>query len=70
MNVSCRPGIKNYLSEGNYMDADAARMLTLKMLKGNYDGLKDPHSILLSASTAKAIFGNEDPMDKADEDRE
>jgi putative ABC transport system permease protein len=50
--------------EGNYMDADAARMLTLKMLKGNYDGLKDPHSILLSASTAKAIFGNEDPMNK------
>ena len=57
-------GDKKLSVEGNYMDADAARMLTLKMLKGNYDGLKDPHSILLSASTAKAIFGNEDPMDK------
>src|SRR5687768_115268 len=57
-------GDKKLSVEGNYMDADAARMLTLKMLKGNYDGLKDPHSILLSASAAKSIFGNEDPMDK------
>ena len=38
--------------------------LSLKMMKGTEDGLKDPHSILLSASTAKAIFGNEDPMNK------
>lgn len=57
-------GDKKISFEGNYMDADAARMLTLKMLKGTYDGLKDPHSILLSASTARAIFGNDDPMDK------
>jgi ABC-type antimicrobial peptide transport system permease subunit len=57
-------GDKKLSIDGNYMDADAARMLTLKMLKGNYDGLKDPHSILLSASTAKAIFGNDNPMDK------
>ncbi|HKO82306.1 MAG TPA: ABC transporter permease, partial [Chitinophagaceae bacterium] len=57
-------GEKSVSIEGNFMDADAARMLTLKMLKGTYDGLKDPHSILIAASTAKAIFGNEDPMNK------
>ena len=57
-------GDKKISIEGNFMDADAARMLTLKMLKGTYDGLKDPHSILIAASTAKAIFGNEDPMNK------
>ncbi len=34
------------------------------MLKGNTNGLNDPSSILLSASTAKAYFGNADPMDK------
>jgi ABC-type antimicrobial peptide transport system permease subunit len=34
------------------------------MLKGSAGGLKDPHSILLSASTATAIFGNEDPLNK------
>src|SRR6266536_2759996 len=46
------------------MQKDAARMLTLKMVEGNYDGLKDMNSILLSASTAKAFFGNEDPLNK------
>ena len=57
-------GDKKLTVEGNFMDVDVARMLTLKMLKGTYDGLKDPHSILIAASTAKAIFGNEDPMNK------
>jgi ABC-type antimicrobial peptide transport system permease subunit len=50
--------------DGNYMDVDAPKLLSLKMLKGNVDGLKDPHSILLSSSTARALFGNEDPMNK------
>jgi ABC-type antimicrobial peptide transport system permease subunit len=40
------------------MEVDAPKMFTLNMLEGSRDGLKDPHSILLSASTAKAIFGN------------
>ena len=50
--------------EGNFMDADAARLLSLKMLKGSDDGLSDPHSILLSSSTAKAIFGSQDPLNR------
>jgi putative ABC transport system permease protein len=58
-------GEKNLAETGNYMDKDAAAMLSLKMLQGNYDGLQDPHSILLSASAAKAIFGDTDPMNKA-----
>jgi putative ABC transport system permease protein len=57
-------GEKNLAVTGNYMDKDAAAMLSLKMLQGNYDGLKDPHSILLAASAAKAIFGDADPMNK------
>jgi ABC-type antimicrobial peptide transport system permease subunit len=63
---------QHILSDGNnkltragiYMDKDAPAMLSLKMLKGNANGLKDPHSILLAASTAKAIFGDGDPMNK------
>ena len=39
-------------------------MFTLNMLKGQRDALKDPSSILISASTAKAFFGNDDPMFK------
>ena len=49
---------KKLTVEGNYMGADAAKMLTLKMIAGSQDGLLDPHSILISASTAKAIFGD------------
>ena len=50
--------------QGNYMDVDIPKMLSLKMLKGNYDGLKELNSVLLSESTAKALFGNVDPMGK------
>jgi hypothetical protein len=39
-------------------------MLTLHMLKGSIDGLKDPSSILLNASLAKTLFGNADPMNR------
>lgn len=49
---------------GNYMDVDMPRMLSLKMLKGNHDGLKELNSVLLSASTAKSLFGTADPMGK------
>jgi putative ABC transport system permease protein len=49
---------------GNYMDVDIPKMLSLKMLKGNYDGLNELNSVLLSESTAKALFGAVDPMGK------
>lgn len=49
---------------GNFFEPDFPDMLTLKMLKGTRSGLKDPASIMLSASTARALFGDADPMDK------
>lgn len=55
---------KTLVVKGNYMDVDAPRLLALKMLKGNWDGLKEPGSILLSLSTAKAFFGEDDPLGK------
>jgi len=57
-------GDKNIKKGGNYMEPGVTDMLSLKMLKGDRDGLKDPASILLSRSTAKAVFGDEDPMGK------
>ena len=39
-------------------------MLSLKMLEGTRAALKDNHSIILSSSTANALFGNTDPMNK------
>ena len=50
---------------GIYFDVDGPRMLSLKMLAGTQQGLQDPHSILLAASTAKALFGDADPLNKA-----
>ena len=60
LSVDNKPFTKN----GIFFEPDAPEMLTLKMLKGTRDGLKDPYSIMLSASTAEAIFGKEDPISK------
>ena len=57
-------GDKFINKSGNYFEPDAPDMLTLKMLKGTRRGLKDPYSIMLSASAAQAVFGNEDPINK------
>ncbi|WP_317170074.1 FtsX-like permease family protein [Rhodocytophaga rosea] len=47
---------------GVFMDPAAPEMFTLKMLEGSWSGLSNPHSVLLSASTAKALFGDKNPM--------
>ena len=43
-------GDKRLTKEGIFFEPQAPEMLTLKMLKGTWDGLKDPASILLSHS--------------------
>ncbi|HKO82119.1 MAG TPA: ABC transporter permease, partial [Chitinophagaceae bacterium] len=53
---------KNLSALGNFMEPDAAHLLTLKMLKGSAAGLQDPFSILLSEPISKAIFGDTDPI--------
>jgi ABC-type antimicrobial peptide transport system permease subunit len=55
---------KHLYKNGIYIDKDGPRILSLKMLKGSADGLSSPNSILLSESTAKAFFGDEDPMEQ------
>ncbi len=47
---------------GNYMEPGITEMLSLNMVKGNRDALQDPTSMLLSESTAMALFGNGNPM--------
>ncbi|WP_031530859.1 ABC transporter permease [Dyadobacter crusticola] len=54
----------SFTQAGNFMSAGAAEMLSLKMISGTASGLRDPATILLSGSTARAIFGNSDPVDK------
>src|SRR5258708_3490877 len=55
---------KNISFTGNFMSPDGPEMLTLRMLTGNRDALKDKSSMLLSASTAKALFGDADAVNK------
>lgn len=57
-------GDKHISKVGNFFEPDAPEMLTLHMLKGTRAGLVDPYSIMLSATTAEAIFGDEDPINK------
>lgn len=49
---------------GNFFEPDFPEMVSLNMLKGTRGGLKDPASIMLSATAAKALFGDADPLDK------
>jgi putative ABC transport system permease protein len=57
-------GEKKFSETGNYVEPVFAEMLSLKMLAGNRDGLKDINAILLSGTLAKNIFGNEEPIGK------
>ncbi|QKZ12833.1 ABC transporter permease [Spirosoma sp. KUDC1026] len=49
---------------GKFMTPGAPEMLSLTMLKGSRAGLTEPASILLSASLARALFGNTNPLHK------
>ncbi len=57
-------GDTRLVKTGNYFEPEITEMLTLKMRSGTRAGLKDPYSILLSASVAQAFFGNADPVNK------
>lgn len=49
---------------GTFMDPEALEMLSFKMVIGDHFSLNDQGSIVLSESTAKALFGDADPMGK------
>ncbi|MBC8111528.1 MAG: ABC transporter permease, partial [Verrucomicrobia bacterium] len=57
-------GEKKLSKSGIYFDVEAPRMLSLKMLQGTNEGLKSPNSILLSETTAKAFFGEANPINQ------
>ena len=56
---------QKFTRAGSFAEPDFPEMMTLKMRSGTRLGLKDPASILLSESTAKALFGDADPLHKA-----
>lgn len=57
-------GDRNFNKNGSYIEPDGPEMLSLRMIQGTRAGLKDPYSIMLSESVAKAYFGDTNPLDK------
>ncbi|MES2893806.1 MAG: ABC transporter permease [Bacteroidota bacterium] len=57
-------GEKKLMQRGLFMEAGGPELLTLKMLKGSREGLNEMSGVLLSASAAKACFGDHDPMNQ------
>lgn len=53
-----------FADPGSYFEPGVIDMLSLNIVHGTKDGLKEMNSILLSESVAKKIFGNEDPINK------
>ncbi|WP_336517737.1 ABC transporter permease [Pollutibacter soli] len=56
---------KHLYKNGIYIDKDGPFILSLKMLKGSRNGLSEPNNILISESTAKAFFGDADPLNQS-----
>ena len=54
----------NISRSGNYMQESALKIFDFKIIKGVENGLKEKNSIMLSESTAKALFGEIDPIGK------
>ena len=57
-------GEKKITQSGNYYEPQITEMLSLSMLKGTRSALRDMHAVILSETAAKALFGNNDPMNK------
>src|SRR5664279_5364829 len=49
---------------GHFIGEDAVSMFSLNILSGNKYPLHELHSLVLTEETAKALFGNENPLDK------
>lgn len=54
----------SFTQPGAFVQVDFPGMIDIDMISGTRDGLQDPTSILLSASVAKAMFGDRDPVNE------
>jgi putative ABC transport system permease protein len=59
-----RIGKTKFSAKGRWVQEDFSPMFSLKLLKGSANALKDPSTMLVSASLAKALFGEKSAMDQ------
>jgi putative ABC transport system permease protein len=58
-------GDKKFYLRGGQTGGDFLKMFQYPLLQGNANtSMKDPYSIVLTESTAKSLFGNENPINK------
>ena len=57
-------GNNTFTKKGEFIENGVIDMFSLKMLRGNKESLNDQQSIIISESTAKALFGNENPINQ------
>jgi len=57
-------GDKNINRNGNYIQEGGPDLLNLNIIEGKKDGLKEKNSIMLSQSTATALFNSENAIGK------
>ena len=57
-------GDKQIKEPGMYVQPDFLPMFSIRLLKGSSASLNEPYSMLMSVSAAKAMFGDEDPVNK------
>jgi len=55
---------KVYIDGGKYAEPGMIKILSLKMIRGDERALNETASIIIDQSTAKKIFGKEDPLNK------
>jgi ABC-type antimicrobial peptide transport system permease subunit len=54
----------HYAKPGTYIQPQFLDIISVKMKAGSRNAIDDPHTILISESLAKTIFGNADPIGK------
>ncbi len=58
-------GSKDLSFSGAYMEPGVLSMLSLKMIYGDWNGLKSLNNVVISESAAKRLFGTENPLGKS-----
>ena len=64
MEYTLRVGESNFIKTGQFIDKDVIDLFSLKMLTGSTESLNDQRAIIISESTAKALFGDKDPINQ------
>ncbi len=64
-NYTLDNGKNVYSRTGEFIESGALEMFSIKMIRGTHASMEDQNAVVLSESSALAIFGNADPIGKS-----